>query len=258
MMRTRNCSIGIFGLLVAAVIGCSTQEPKAKSEDSLDIDVTETASALVIARHDTAGLEYARLELHVGRFVMTDDDRGEVDGRQLAVDVNGIHVSHESEGRARLSLPQPRNPGVRDFLLLPKVAAVLSRWGIGIASTLEPVAAPQTEDAYLWLCVAGYTPVTESMGTSCGSCTYTTTSQCGATTCRQYAMTGQESGQDVCCGASQEAANRACLPGALGQNSTCGATGPNGCATCWHTYNGGGCEAYGAGGACSIHYCEPL
>jgi hypothetical protein len=75
----------VYGALLMVVAGCSGQ---GSTPEMKDVEITETATELNIVGRDAAKVEMGRLNLKLGRFTMTVDDRGEVDGRQMTVEVS--------------------------------------------------------------------------------------------------------------------------------------------------------------------------
>ena len=54
----------------------------------------------------------------------------------------------------------------------------------------------------------------------------------------------EEYGEFRCCGNSMKAVERRCQIGIGGQTTSCGLTGPAGCAVCWTAdFNSSGCSA---------------
>src|SRR5687767_10449894 len=93
----------LIGMLIV-VAACSTTPEPEGSLGIANVEITETARTLSISGTNAAGEHVASLELSLGRFVMQDDGRP-VDGRQIAIDVLGEDIKHESEGMRSIHLP---------------------------------------------------------------------------------------------------------------------------------------------------------
>lgn len=205
-------------------------------------DVVEADTRLAVLARDRSGAVLASLELTTGRFYMEDDDRGDVDGRQLRIHAFGKTTSHESAGYAPLNLPFPREALIGAFLIEPAVAAKLSRWGIRIDPTSVPAGEPlapavkaSSFDASAGYCApdGGYSSHSSSAyGASCVVSSYGGCDTSGFKK-KMFRRSASEWGEYRCCPDLLVFAERACTT-PMGLTS-CGNAGPNGCAVCWST-----------------------
>jgi hypothetical protein len=245
------------------VVACnSAQQPRGPSDEARNLGIASYVTRATIGHLEINGLDaqgqvLAELELTVGPFVMKTDDRGAVDGRQLKVTVLGKTATHESAGRNPLDLPMPVDPGIVTVLGDPPVSATLERWEVQFAPRDATLTDPSQlpEEPYLPDCSPGFLGVISSSPFgSCGSCAYSPGASCtDSTACRQFSKGGGEFGEYRCCPSASLLVERACT--AAFSTSSCGNTGPNGCATCWTEALATGFCSVTASGTCTARWC---
>jgi hypothetical protein len=251
----------IAWLLVAAC--SSAQQPRGPSDGVRKLGIESYVTRATIAHLEIDGLDaqgqvLAKLELTVGPFVMKEDDRGAVDGRQLKVTVLGQTATHESEGRNPLDLPMPFDPGIATVLGDPSVAAMFEGWDVRFAPRDATVTDPSQlpEQPYATSCEAGpFNSLSSTPFGGCGSCTHQPGPSCpDFISCMQFDRGGGEVGEFRCCPSAGVIASRTCT--SAFSTSSCGATGQNGCATCWTaTLSSDTCFVTGSGGTCTAKWC---
>ncbi|MEO7730915.1 MAG: hypothetical protein ABIY55_08090 [Kofleriaceae bacterium] len=202
-------------------------------------DFVEADTRLVIVARDQSGTILASLELTTGRFYMKDDNRGDVDGRQLTVNAFGKNITHESAGYNPLNLPFPHEPLVGAFLTEPVVAAKLSHWGIRIDPNSVPASeqlAPEEKASYIAGsdCASYGAFSTDSSSAYGASCRFSSYGGCATHGFQvMFPKSAGEWGEYRCCLDLEVFAERVCTT-PFGPTS-CGGAGPNGCAVCWFT-----------------------
>lgn len=217
--------------------------------------IAETEAQLTIDGVNADDMIVASVELKVGRFVMQEDDRGEVLGRQMSVTVGDDTAQHESSGLDGLTLPAASLPRqIRGFVLDPQVSSRLAARGIGFDSSqpaIELADAGDTEVAYGMNCPYGRDQV--AYGYSCTGGPWG--AGCPAASGISFYKGGGEYGEFRCCSSPSTANERACTAPFSG--SSCGGTGQGGCAVCWSFPRGAGCTMRGGPGWCGIEWCWP-
>jgi hypothetical protein len=209
---------------------------------------------------DAQGRALAEIDLTVGPFVMTADDRGPVDGRRLRITVLGKTATHESEGRGPLDLPAPFDPDIATVLDDPTVAVVFEAWDIQFAprhATVSTLPQP-AEVPYILLCEPFELRTLDSSPyTGCSSCTFSAGSNCAdSSSCGQFRKGDFEYGEYRCCPSAGALVERACT--VANSMNSCGKTGMNGCSVCWtEGLPNGMCRTVSTtGGLCQAQWCD--
>jgi hypothetical protein len=279
MMRFVELSVGVV-VSMAMIVGCGGGEPVSKGAQALGIasfDVHETNVELQINGRSERGEVMGQLLVQRGRFIMADDDRGEVDGRRLSVLVRGWSASHESEGYRPLTLPLlvgGQSSAIIDaFLLDRNVSAPLASWGIAFdpESAKTPLTGAVTDRPAGVPVTSGERPYSPCNGGSgclvsgnsnpygpCGSCTYSAPGGCNSVSCNEWNIDTGVYGEFLCCEATYTLYSRKCTF-ASDPNNPCGHAGPGGCAPCWNLpYDPGSdvCGALPAGSDCTYVICQ--
>ena len=238
----------VYGtLLTVCLVACSSAPAPV---DSTPYRVTESASALDIQLVRDGQLA-GQLLLERGRFEIPEQDGLVADGRRLVVTLGTHTAEHVSAGNDPLQLPLSSDTAeMRAFALAPIVTEALARWNIAFVTSGGPgeVFAATTGDEVPYSC--GYT-TGGTGGTPCGGCTYGRSSSCGSTSCNEW-PSGAEKMEFVICSTSLSIVRRTCTT--ANSTSTCGTTGPLGCAVCWSTYElDCGATYTTTGGYCAWH-----
>src|SRR4051812_29940243 len=96
--------ISALVFFISFAIGCAEQQEAAAPSAALQqlgvtsFRIQETPNQLSIRALGEAGKQIASLDLTLGHFLMTQDDRGEVDGRSMTIKVLDHKTEHQSEG----------------------------------------------------------------------------------------------------------------------------------------------------------------
>lgn len=265
MMKRATLICGAF--LTAACADSGDAANPAPTEPSAELralgvtelSIEETATQLSIAGLDDQGQTIASLDLVLGRFTMTVDDRGEVDGRRMDITVAARTTKHESEGYASLTLPFPRDVELGVFLVDPAVASVLSRWGIAVEARpagleLQPVEqVGEGETPYAYDCYDSMLQRIYSGGSGCVESSYG-----GCSSYFHYRYDGSTGPREFrCCSTTFN--DRACTESGVSGWTPCGTAGNGGCAVCWSTplsSSDNYCRISGFGAQCFAEFCN--
>ena len=266
--RAHHLALALAGASLAAC--ASADRPQPDSIPALgisDLMVMETHTALRITGVDATGATVAQLALTVGTVEVPDFPEPSL-GRLLELRVRTTDYRFPSAGRDDLYLPAPPQPELNQFLLAPAVAPILARWGIVFADLDEWVlahhperGAPIAETEYSSVCYDPYHLGGGNCADAAGGC-LGFNAPCGSagarSTCADFAYFQGSNDiwtQLVQCNDNTRAI-RLCTWAFT--PTSCGMTGPNGCAPCGSSFGGpsggqaicaGMCSWYDGGGS---------
>jgi hypothetical protein len=235
-------------LSVASCAGPAVKQAGGTASWISKVQVEQTQSALMVTATDSNNAQVA--QLMVERANVVDPDYGwNGPGIILEMNVRGVSIEHHNIGLERVELPAPPHSEATEFMMDPRVAPYLDKWGIAVVQRPEPVAQAGTVQE------ARYSACDHDWPSTCG----------GTSSCCQDSI-GYHI-EDGCCQASPKTAfsrwcDPNCFSGCRGNPSGCGGnTGDNGCGPCWSIGYSSSCSTPYMGGGCNIKvdgycYCD--